>query len=463
MKYIKPYILQYTIIIFLFIIVKPAISESMNSSLDQIESSSEYENAYDKSFQNPPPSYDYYQKNFLRYGDFVYHNNIKTVLFNRKGWELSAPNIELNTVEQLVLQFDDLDADYKNYSYTIIHCDALWNPSNLVDYEFIEGFSQDLITRYYFSRNTRVAFTHYYLEFPNENMKPLVSGNYILKVFVEGDPTNVILTRKFRVFEQRVDIEAIVKQATDLRFRDTKQEIDFTINTQTYPIANPYQGFRVVVTQNGRWDNAIHNLKPRLVQGHHLIYDYEVGNLFDGGNEFRNFDIKSLRYRSPRIAQINTTSRGWEVRLLPDRNRQYMRYTFDRDINGRYLVKTDDYQDDELESDYVWVYFSLPWDQPMATGNFYIMGELTHWNFTQENRMEYNYQESRYEQRLLLKQGYYNYKYAFLEDNQKVGDVSFTEGSHSITENDYTIYVYYRKPGDLFESLIGIKHINSAI
>jgi hypothetical protein len=413
--------------------------------------------------QIPPQPDDYYQKNFLRYGDFVYHNNIKTVLFNRKGWEFSPSIIELNTDEKLVLRFDDLDADFKNYYYTIIHCDALWNPSDLMEYEYIEGFYQDLINNYFFSRNTRVAFTNYHLEFPNHNMKPLVSGNYILKVFVDGDPDNVALTRRFMVFEQRLAIEATVKQATNLNFRDTKQEIDFIINTSQFRISNPYQELKVVLTQNGRWDNAIYNLQPRLVQGNQLIYDYEDGNLFAGGNEFRNFDTKSLRYRSLRIREISPSSRGWDVHLQPDRNRRFLRYTTTPDINGKFLIKTDDYHDDILESDYTWVYFTLPHHEPMTNGNIYILGELTDWNFTSMNRMEYNYQDSQYEQRLLLKQGYYNYKYAFLEDGKDVADVTLFEGSHSITENDYTIFVYYRKPGDLFESLVGVRHVNSAL
>jgi hypothetical protein len=294
-------------------------------------------------------------------------------------------------------------------------------------------------------------------------MKPLVSGNYILKVFVDGDPDNVALTRRFMVFEQRLAIEATVKQATNLNFRDTKQEIDFIINTSQFRISNPYQELKVVLTQNGRWDNAIYNLQPRLVQGNQLIYDYEDGNLFAGGNEFRNFDTKSLRYRSLRIREISPSSRGWDVHLQPDRNRRFLRYTTTPDINGKFLIKTDDYHDDILESDYTWVYFTLPHHEPMTNGNIYILGELTDWNFTSMNRMEYNYQDSQYEQRLLLKQGYYNYKYAFLEDGKDVADVTLFEGSHSITENDYTIFVYYRKPGDLFESLVGVRHVNSAL
>ena len=410
-----------------------------------------------------PPGDDYYQEDFMRYGDYSYANNIKSIMFNRKGWELSPAVIDLNSPDRLILQFDDLDADFKNYSYTIIHCNALWQPTNLMEYEFIDGFYEDRINEYAFSRNTRVGFTHYSLEFPNANMRPLLSGNYILKVFVNGNRNDVVFTRRFMVFEQRVSISASVRQATNLNYRDIKQEIDFTINTSAFSIANPYRDMKVVLTQNGRWDNAIFDLQPRLVQGNQLIYDYEDGNLFMGGNEFRNFDTKSLRYRTMNVEEINPIPAGWEVILRPDRNRRFLRYTTDRDINGQFLIKTEDYQDNTLESDYAWVHFTLPHANPKSNGNVYLIGELTGWNFTFDNRMEYNYRDSRYELKLLLKQGYYNYQYAFLEDGSSRADVSVFEGSHSITENDYTIYVYYRKPGEIHDSLIGIQHINSGI
>lgn len=414
-------------------------------------------------FEKQPPTSDYYEDNYLRYGDFVYQNNIKTILFNRKGWEFSPPIIEFNSGEKLVLQFDDLDADFKTYSYTIIHCNALWQPSDLRNYEYIEGFYEDVINDYSFSRNTRVPFTHYYLEFPNHNMRPKLPGNYILKVFSDNDPERPVLTRRFMVFEQLVTIEATVRQATDLRFRDTKQEIRFNINTSLYPISNPFRDLRVIITQNGRWDNAIIDLKPRLVQGNMLIYDHEGGNLFNGGNEFRNFDTKSLRHRSLNVDQINSVANGWEVILRKDQNRRFLRYTTRDDINGRFFIRTEDYPDDILESDYAWVYFTLPHNNPITNGNVYVMGDLTDWTFTSRNKMEYNYRDSQYELRLLLKQGFYDYHYAFLEDGSDIADVSYFEGSHSIAENDYTILLYYRKPGDIFDSLIGIQHLNSGI
>ncbi len=440
------------------------ISEATNSNDNGIFSSLGEENDFsDESLLNQPPDEDYYQKNFMKYGDFVYQNNIKSVLFNRKNWELSPPIIEMNSLEKLVLRFDDMDADFKNYAYTIVHCNAMWKPSDLQQYEYIEGFYEDRIEDYSFSINTRVPYTHYHLEIPNPNMKPLISGNYILKIFVDGDPDDVVLTQRFMVFERHLTANAEVKQATNLKHRKTHQEIDFTINTSGYNVSNPYRDLRVVITQNGRWDNAIYDLQPRLVQGNELIYDYEDENLFRGVNEFRSFDIKSLRYRSLNVNSITTGRNGWLVELLNDQSRQFLQYTSREDINGQFLIKTEDYDNDFLESDYAYVDFFLALSKPISEGNVYVMGDLTDWNFTDLNKMKYNYQRSGYELTLLLKQGFYDYMYGFLEDGKETADLTQFEGSHSFTENNYSIYIYHRKPGDFFDSLVGVTHINSSI
>src|SRR5579872_656390 len=69
-----------------------------------------------------------YNKNYIRYENYTYNGNIKTVLLHKDGFELSAPAIELHGTDKLNLSFDDLDANMKEYFYTFIHCDANWQP-----------------------------------------------------------------------------------------------------------------------------------------------------------------------------------------------------------------------------------------------------------------------------------------------------------------------------------------------
>ena len=402
-------------------------------------------------------------KDFFLYGDYVHKNNIRSVLFNQKGFDLSDPIIRMHSDDKLILRFDDLDADYKSYFYTIIHCDAHWQPSELREYEYIDGFYEDEIRDFRRSINTRAPFTHYYMEFPGHNLRPTKSGNYILKVFVNGDRNDVAFTRRFMVYEEQVSVEGDVQQANLVRYRDRMQQLTFSINLRNYPVSNPYRDMQVVIRQNGRWDNAIINLEPKSIRGNMLVYDYEDKTLFEGGNEFRRFDIRSLRYLSERVNDITSSRRHWDVYLVADQIRSYHRYVSDNDINGRFIVETHDARDNMLESDYAWVHFHLPMDAPLDDGHIYVFGELTDWHFSEENKMNYNFGDNAYELSLLLKQGYYNYKYAILREDGGEADLVTMEGSHSLTENDYSIFVYHRKPGDLYDRLIGMGRYNSAL
>ncbi len=399
---------------------------------------------------------------FFLWGDHIHQNNIRTVLFHQKDFELSPPMWRLNANEHLLLRFDDLDADLKDYSYTLIHCDAHWRPSALNQSEYLEGFFEEQISQYRFSFNTRVPYTHYTLEIPGRHMRPLLSGNYILKVFEGGDRNRVVFTRRFMVFDPQIQIEARVRHADLVRYRDTHQQVEFTIHTGRLHVPNPYNDIQVVITQNHRWDNAVTGLLPRRIQGNSLVYDYEEESLFEGGNEFRRFDTRSLRQLSERVEDISVSPRHTEVFLYADPIRAHRRYSSDEDINGRFVIRNYDGHNDHLESDYAWVHFSLPMNNPMEGGDIYVLGGLTQWETGEHNRMQYSSQERKYKLSMLLKQGYYNYLYAFVPQGQTKGQLGPIEGNHRETGNEYSLYVYYRRPGTRYDQLIGVTQLNTA-
>jgi len=384
--------------------------------------------------------------------------NIHTVLLHRMGYELTPPIIKLNSGEQLQLSFDDFDADVKNYRFTVIHYTAGWTPSDIQQGDYLQGFTDDQIRDYSFSRNTIIKYTHYNRVFPSDNFQITKDGNYLLTVFDENNPEHVVFTRRFMIVDPQISISAAVSRAYSPSERDARQRIVFDINTRDYVVYN-YQNLNVVITQNGRWDNAITNLKPKMIQGKALSYDYDEGNVFNGGNEYRHFDVKSLRYQSDRV-RLLTYDTAYQVYLLPDDRRTYKSYITDKDIDGLFLVKTEDANDSKNESEYCLVHFTFPYPSPMVGGNIYVFGGLTDWKYLPEAEMNYNFKKSQYEAVLLVKQGYYNYQYVWLE-NGKTGDETLMEGNHFETENNYTIYVYYREPGQLSDRLIGIQFFNS--
>ncbi len=97
---------------------------------------------------------DYFKQDYIRHKNFVYKDYIKSVELYREGWEMSPPVVGLKSGQQLILSFDDMDADVKSYFFTIIHCDAMWETSELSHSQYINGFNEDEITDYAFSFNT---------------------------------------------------------------------------------------------------------------------------------------------------------------------------------------------------------------------------------------------------------------------------------------------------------------------
>jgi hypothetical protein len=406
----------------------------------------------------------YYKEGFIRNDNATYRETIQTVLLYKKGFELSPPIIQLNSEEKLILAFDDLDPYYKQYRYTIIHCDAFWNKSDLQTIEYIDGYQDDFIEDYKFSFNTTVPYINYLLEFPNDNMKLKKSGNYIIKVFLDSDDDeNVVLTRRFMLYEPQVTIQGRVANSVDLELRYTHQQINFKILSGNYSITDAYSNLHVFVMQNGRWDNMIKNVQPRGTTGN--VYDYSLVNelVFPGGNEYRYLDMKTLKYNTDRMQSLQYTQKGYEVYIMTDLPRNKGNYYYEEDINGRKLISTNDARDSYTEGDYAWVHFLLNYNVPPFEGNIYVFGALSDWQFNPANLMHFNFDLKAYEASILLKQGYYNYEYAYVQNRSNVGDVTVVEGSYWETRNEYTVFVYHRQQGETYDRLVGLGFIESLV
>ena len=388
----------------------------------------------------------------------ILNTQIKTVLCHKKEDELSLPILNLNTDNQLLVSFDDLEADIKDYYYTIIHCNYDWTASDLMKNEYISGFTDESINDYEFSFNTLQKYTHYTFNFPNDELKPTLSGNYVFKIFEQGGET--IAYKRFMILETKLTIEAQVRRATLADDRNTKHEIDFSIKHPNLLISDPFSDIKVTIKQNNKEDNSITDLTPIYVKNNELIYDYEDDNTFLGNNEFRHFDIKSLRFQSDRIKAITYDSTYNHVYLFNDRKRTFDSYSIEPDINGNFLIKSQEGWKTSIEADYAFVHFSLPVDH-ISYGEIYVIGGFSDWQLKDDFRLRYNSNQKKYEGNVYLKQGYYNYHYALNDTIKKRVDVSFIEGTHYQTRNDYFIYVYYRAVGDRYDRFVGFLKTSS--
>lgn len=394
------------------------------------------------------------------YMDFTHLKSIQTVLLHPTNQELLEPIINLNSSEKLLLSFDELDQSPKNYIYSLVHCNSDWTPSDLFKSEYLKGFDQDYIQNYQSSYNTTQFYTHYQTEIPSQQMKPIYSGNYVIHVFDEENPNQIVLSKRFRIVDNKTNIDGEVKRATDLDQRNYQHEVDFIIHHSNLIVNDPYSDIKVVVTQNNRWDNAITDLLPTFANNGKLIYDQEEDNLFDGGNEYRFFDIKSLRYISERIKNISYENDTNIVELKKDIKRNFQRYSSMRDINGKKLINVQEGSNPSIEADYALVKFQLPYDFKISHGKLYVFGHISDYNFLNTHEVIYDENKKIYHTNIYLKQGYYNYEYVLKkEDGKNIN--SYIEGTHYETINDYTIYVYYRPVGSDYDQLVGYQKLSS--
>jgi hypothetical protein len=298
--------------------------------------------------------------------------------------------------------------------------------------------------------------------FPQQNVQFTKSGNYLMYVYASNDKQNLVLSRRFMIYDNKVNIGGTFRQAIG-NDQFSRQQLDFTITPAGYDLNNPYKDMHVVLVQNNRWDNAVTDIKPTFMNGSQLIYSMDEASSFPGGNEFRYFDIRSLRFLTERVKEIyRDDNLKTHVVLYKDELRATKPYLFYNDFNGAYLIKNREaLSNSDIEADYVYVDFFLPYPTPESRGNFYVMGKLTDWRMNKNSKMAYNYTRMGYETKLYLKQGYYNYMYVLSSDAKKGGDETITEGSHWDTENDYNVYVYHRKFGTYYDQLIGYKKLNS--
>lgn len=367
----------------------------------------------------------------------------------------APPLINLGTDDILSFSFDNLAEDRAYFRYRLIHCNADWQPSGLVDSEFLDGFNEASVEDYAFSRSTTVNYVNYRFTIPNNDIQPLVSGNYLLQLYEETDPDRVLAQWRFMVSEQKASITSSVTSRTDIDYNEGHQQLSIAVTTDRLDVTDPFNDLIVMIQQNNRLDNEVALRHPLRMSGRTAVYEHQNPLIFDAGNEYRRFETVSVNYPGMNIENTEYIHPYYHSALYTDSTRDNLSYSFDSTQNGRFKIREYDSDDPDTQADYIIVHFTLDYPYEPDTMIF-LDGDFTGRRFDESSRMTFNPVFNRYEKAVLLKQGAYNYQYLTVPKGRNRGFTSFIEGDKYQTANEYLIKVYTRRPGERYDRLIGV-------
>ncbi len=377
-------------------------------------------------------------------------DHIKTIQFISEEEFSGVPILKLG--EPFTLEFDDINGDEADYYYRISYYNFDWTPSQLYKNEYLNGFDEIRIVTYENSFNTLQMYSHYTLSIPNEDTRALkVSGNYMIEIYNDDD--EVVFARKFIVHESLASVKVYTKRSRNLNFINTRQSVHFEISSPSKILRNPKQTVNTLVMQNNDIKGAITNLKPQFTIANDLIYRYDQESSFDGGNEFLFFDSKDIRASTANIQRIELEDL-YHNYLYKDVVRANRRYTYNPDINGNFVVRNLNAENNNVEADYVWMHFFLECYEPLEGGEIHIFGNFNNYTLDESTKLKYDKENAIYYLQKLFKQGFYNYKYVLLKPDGTIAQ-GFISGDFDETENEYTVIPYYRPPGGRYDRAIG--------
>lgn len=379
--------------------------------------------------------------------------NFRTLIVEKEGDFLAPPVIQLGSGERIVISFDEIGDDWSRLQYRLVHCNADWQPSRLIDPEFVDGFNFADIEDYAFSGNTFTNYVNYRFTVPSDNMQILASGNYVVEVFQQDDPDNVILRARFQASEDNVLVEGRATPRTDKGYNSTWQQIELAVNSGTKEI-NPYNDILISVVQNRRPDTEVFVSHPTRANDGRYIYEHLWELIFPASNEYRRFETVREDYPGMGVDHTGFEDRSYQAWLTTDEARDHHEYSYDQTQKGRFKIDSYNATDPDLGSDYVDVHFSLDFPRLM-NGDIYVNGDFTSNRYDERYKMAFDPETSLYTLSLPLKQGSYNYQYVAVKEGERKGTTTLIEGDKYETQNEYDVSVYYRSPIGRADRLIG--------
>jgi len=386
----------------------------------------------------------------------IFDNNVRSLKVCLASNMYIPPIYMMGSDDRLLVNFDYLDYDVHYLRYSVTHCNADWQPSQLIESEYVSGFNYADIDDYAQSEATYVHYYNYQFMLPNEDMEFLVSGNYMLSVYEQSNPDEILFQTRFSVCEGKVGVFPQVTSRTDIEYNNRYQQVSFDVRYKPGQIQDPYSELNCVVVQNSRQDNAVTVKRPMMVAVDHVTYDNNRDLIFPAGNEFRRFETVNAHSLNMGVYSIRYYDPVYHATLMEDEPRNETQYLYDQTQFGRFTIRNGEaYGENALQADYMITHFVLNTAGKLNGGNVMLYGEFQEGYPASQSIMKYDASSGCYTADLLLKQGAYNYMYLWVPDGTSVGLTSAIEGDHYETVNEYLVKVYDRPMGERYDHFVG--------
>ena len=319
------------------------------------------------------------------YDHFIYDEGIKSVSLYPTGYENHFPIISLAGDQVLQITFDDIPRDIRTLYYSIEQCNADWKPSRIPIMDYVDGFVEDRIHNAALSENTLIPFTHYHFALPNENTPLKLAGNYLLKVYEDGNQSNLLFTSRFYVVDHKTEIEAIIQPSAQSSRILHNQKINVSLHT-SHDLINPLSTLQIHIFQNQRPYNFKIVKQPSNISSQKIDYNHPSTLDFEGNNEFRTVDLRNVRSASTNVSYLRRDTSSIHAYLVIDQNTSNNNYVWRADENGRFYSRNLDLDSDKVQSEYIYTHFSLQ-DSSNIDRDIYLVRGFNNYKKTPSNKL----------------------------------------------------------------------------
>lgn len=386
-------------------------------------------------------------------GQQIFYNLARSLTVYNPYNFMAPPVIRIGTNDRLNINFDIIGEEHRYLRFKLIHCNADWQPSRLLENEYLDSFNEFEISDYAYSYSTFVHYVNYNISLPNPEVPIIRSGNYLLQVFPENEPDNILLQCRFSVAENLAPVDGRITSRTDKGVNSEYQQLFLNVSNSAISSFNPYQDIIVTVTQNNRPETMRVITHPMRVDNGRIIYEHSPELIFEASNEYRRFETVKADYPGIHADSVRMVNGMWNVWLKTDFSRAHRQYSYDNTQHGRFKIDEYNSNDPDLGADYVLVNFSLdPGERQF--GSIYVDGDFTNHQFNEQNLMKYDWKDGLYHASIPLKQGSYNYQYVVKPEKGGPATTRPIEGNKYETGNEYLVQVFLQQPGARGDRLI---------